>query len=165
MSFAYHFKSAMRGLRRNPLFTVLMELSLGFGVALFTVGHTGIDAHYSIGVMQPGAVYHVEMTREMIADNQGKGRSAFWDNIGTLLVTYHDALAIADATRRPHTISFSAQVVAKADASAKAQSEWVSFTTAPLFDMFSRRFVAGQTWSAEADTSGAAVAVVTETYA
>ena len=159
-AFAYHIKHAIRGLRRNPLFTVLMELSLGFGVALWTVGRTGVDAHYTDG---GAGIYHVELTRETIVEHPKDTEEPFWGRIGSYMITYRDALAFADATGRAHAISFSTPVVAAVQG--KADSTWVRFTTTYLFSMFDRRFVAGEAWSALADANGDAVCVITDTYA
>lgn len=160
--FAYSLKHAMRGLRRNPLFTVLMELSLGFGVALWTVGHTGVEAHYDTQLSRPETLYHVELTREMIVEVPRGRNSEFWDRINAILLTYRDALALADATGRPHTISYSTPVVVTAN---EPESVWVRFTTGALFSMFERTFIAGEAWSAEADSDALPQCVLAKSYA
>ncbi len=166
MMVGYHLRHAARSLARNPMFTFVMELSLGLGVALWTVARTAVDSQASIAVANYENIYLVEMHRDVVVrvPTEGHDPERFWDHVSSFLLTHRDASAITSLSERPHTISFfSPMLVGKPGAS--PANLRVRFTTGALFSMFERTFTAGAPWSDTEEADAAPVCVLSHELA
>jgi len=166
MMLAYHLRHAARSLSRTPGFTFVMELSLGLGVALWTVARTAIDSQANVAIADSDQVYLVEIQRDMLVPvpTENHDPNSFWDHVPDIMLTYRDATALAAQSARRHTISFfSPLLVAKAGG--PASNLRVRFTTSPIFEMFDHVFTEGAPWSDQDEAQDPQVCVITEDLA
>lgn len=166
MMVGYHLRHAARSLARNPAFTFVMELSLGLGVALWTVARTAVDAQDQIAVANYEHIYLVELHHEMVVriPTEGHDPERFWDHVSNFMLTHHDAVALESVSERPHAYSFFSPMLVGKDGASPTNLR-VRFTTGALFPMFEMTFAAGAPWTDAEEDDAAQVCVLTHTYA
>ena len=166
MMLVYHLRHAARSLSRTPGFTFVMELSLGLGVALWTVARTAIDSQANVAIANSDQIYLVEIQRDMLVPvpTENHDPNSFWDHVPELMLTHRDATAIAAQSGRAHTISFfSPLLVSKAGG--PASNLRVRFTTSPIFSMFEHVFLEGGPWTSDDEANDPQVCVITQEVA
>ncbi len=166
MMLAYHLRHAARSLSRTPGFTFVMELSLGLGVALWTVARTAIDSQANVTIANSEQIYLVEIQRDMLVPvpTAGHDPNSFWDHVPGVMLTHRDATALASQSDRAHTISFfSPLLVSKAGG--PASNLRVRFTTSPIFTMFDHVFAEGAPWTEDEAANDPQICVITQEVA
>ncbi|HSI05937.1 MAG: ABC transporter permease [Myxococcota bacterium] len=166
MMLVYHLRHAARSLSRTPGFTFVMELSLGLGVALWTVARTAIDSQANVTIAKSDQIYLVEIQRDMLVPvpTENHDPNSFWDHVPGIMLTHRDATAIAAQSGRAHTVSFfSPLLVSKAGG--PASNLRVRFTTSPIFTMFDHVFTEGAPWTDDDEAQDPQVCVITQQVA
>ena len=155
--FAYHFGLALRSLRRNPMLTILMVLTIGVGVA---------------SSMTTFAVFRAT-SRNPIPDKSsqlflpqidGWGETAGPDNDGepSDMLSYTDAMALIQARRaKMQTAMYPIEVSIMPTAASQLPIQVSTYATyADTFPMFQIPFLFGGSWLPSDDEARSAVVVI-----
>jgi putative ABC transport system permease protein len=155
--FAYYLQLGLRSLRKNPLLTLLMVLAIGCGVAASMTTYSVFRATSNNPIPQKSSQLYVPQIDnwgpEAQQDNKGEPPNA---------ITYTDAINLMRDKRatRQTALFPAAMSIVPADPSMLPFRETSYAWYADAFPMFDIPFLYGHGWTADEDSSHAAVAVI-----
>lgn len=154
--FFYYFQLGVRSLRRNPVLTALMVLAIGFGVAASMTTYAVFRATSNDPVPDKSSqlfLPQIDNWGPTAKENKGEPPQA---------MSYIDAMALMrdHRAKRQSAMYPIGVTIIPADASVLPFQESSYATYADAFSMFEVPFLYGSSWSATADESHSAVAVI-----
>jgi len=155
--FAYHFKLGLRSLRRNPLLTVLMVITIGIGVASSMTTYAVLRATSRNPI--PGKSFRLFIPQ---IDSWGATATAEDDGEPPDMMNYTDAMALIREHRgKLQTALYPIDVSIMPTAESRLPLQVSSYATyADTFPMFEIPFLFGSGWSPGDDEARAHVAVI-----
>jgi len=157
--FAYYFKLGLRSLRRNPVLTALMVLTLAVGVA------TSMSTLTVLRAMSGDPIPSKSDRLFVVQVDNGPADAAAGEDPDNHL-SWLDAKVLieaGDGLRR--SAMYAVSGVAEPDGAEANQLIGGLAVNADFFAMFEAPFLHGGAWSAEADARGAAQAVLSAPFA
>ncbi|WP_213947731.1 ABC transporter permease [Luteibacter sp. dw_328] len=153
----YHFKLGLRSLRRNPLLTVLMVITIGIGVASSMTTYAVFLATSKDPIPDKSSQLFIPQI-----DSWGESASAEDDGEPPDMMTYTDAMAlIRDHRARFQTALYPIDVSIMPTHKSRLPLQVSTYATyADTFPMFQISFLFGSGWSSADDQAHAAVAVI-----
>ncbi|WP_199096834.1 ABC transporter permease [Dyella sp. ASV21] len=153
--FVHNLRLGAFSLRRNPLLTALMIMSIGFGVAASMVTYAVFRAVSGDPIPQKSSQLFVPQI-----DNRGPQYNRQGEPPDAL--NYTDAVALMRAHRAPHqTLLFQVGMSVMPDDAHKMPFKALGYaTTVDFFSMFDVPFQYGGSWSAEQDEAREPVVVI-----
>ncbi len=160
--FNYYFLLGLRSLRRNPVLTALMVLTLAIGVA------ASVSTLTILHVMSGDPIPHKSERLFVPRFNVGplKGFNPLVDK-GDRQISYPDAVNLLKAKigeRRTAIFGVSAPIEAQRKDLGVVEADGLALTR-DFFAMFEAPFLHGQAWSEADDAAGASVVVMSRTMA
>jgi putative ABC transport system permease protein len=155
--FSYHFKLGLRSLRRSPLLTVLMVVTIGIGVASSMTTYAVFRATSKNPI--PGKSSQLFIPQ---IDSWGEAASSENDGEPPDMMSYTDAMALIREHRaRRQTAMYPIDVSIMPTQKSRLPLQVSSYATyADTFAMFDIPFLFGTGWSSADDQAHAAVAVI-----
>ena len=153
--FLYYIRLGLRSLRRNPVLTILMMLSIGFGVAASITSYAVLRVTSTNPIPQKSdQLFAVQI------DNSGPKTHFRGEPADSL--SYIDAMALLDANKAQHqTALYPVELsVIPDDPSGIPFSARAYAAYSSTFKMFEIPFIYGQSWGASEDQNRASVAVI-----
>jgi putative ABC transport system permease protein len=142
-----HLRAAWRSLRRRPGLSLVMVLVLGTGAGLFTVALVGLDAETRLTDLNYAGISRVLLERPRLRSETH--RPWLFDHIGEALLDRAETEEVRASQARVVATYQTRLPVRVGDRSLGMRR--VRVTTAPLFDLFRRRFLAGAPWAESSD--------------
>ena len=153
--FPYYIRLGLRSLRRNPVLTIFMVVSIGFGVAASITSYAVLQVTSTNPIPRKSSqLFAVQIDNTGPKNNfRGEPRNA---------LTYIDAMALMDAKKAERqTALYSIDISATADdATAIPFSVRTYAVYNSAFQMFDIPFIYGRGWTNSEDQDRAAVAVI-----
>jgi putative ABC transport system permease protein len=155
--FVYHLRLGLRSLRRNPVLTALMVLTIGVGVASSMTTYAVFRATSNDPIPHKSSQLFVPQI-----DNVDETATAENDGEPPDMMSYTDAMALMQAHRaKLQTALYPIDIsVTSPDMSSPPLREISYAAYADTFPMFDIPFLYGSGWSAAEDEAHAAVAVI-----
>lgn len=154
---AYHFRLGLRSLRRNPLLTVLMVITIGIGVASSITTYAVFRATSRDPIPE-------KSSRLFIPQVDSWGESAISGNDGEPpdMMSYTDATALMrDHRAKLQTLLYPVDVSIMPTQRSRRPLQLSTYATyADTFRMFDIPFLFGSGWSSSDDQAHGAVAVI-----
>jgi putative ABC transport system permease protein len=154
---AYHFKLGLRSLRRNPLLTMLMVITIGIGVASSMTTFAVFRATSKDPIPEKSSQLFIPQI-----DSWGETASAENDGEPPDMLSYTDAMALIREHRaKLQTAMYPIDVSIMPTDKSKFPLQVSTYATyADTFPMFDIPFLFGSGWSSADDQAHVAVAVI-----
>jgi putative ABC transport system permease protein len=158
----YSFRLALRSIRRNPVLSAFMVLSLALGISTWVTARGALEGAMRDQLPGHTSLYTVSVPRPpRFADVLDPAIYDRFETAPRLAMSYREAQAFAPAATLRSTATFAGVAAVRVGTEAPTIEE-IRFASRDLFAMFDLAFTRGGPWTAEHDVRGAAVVVVDE---
>ena len=160
---AYYLQQALRSLRRNPAYSMLMMLCLALGVGVWISVHSTVASQARDPMPGPRNLFHVELEHDSGLPERMGNAAGIWGlaHLPDLLLSYRQVSELSRSQIPSRSAgAFSTQVAVQLDDGRFVEGP-ATFCFADLFALFEIPVLSGSTWARSLDLDpNANVAVV-----